>query len=109
MPGAIADGPGALGASFLSASLSALRVQVAAHIRADADLEQRSINPIGSAICTVAIAIRGYSQNEFRELAILIGRILGHGPNAPLDEPMLQRLLTMAPAHPIPSFVSQER
>lgn len=108
MPGTVSDGAGALGASSFSASLTALRDPIGAYIRADAKRAQRSVNPIGSAICTVAMAIRGYSQNEFRELAILIGRILGHGPNAPLDEPMPQRLLTRALAHPAPSFAPQE-
>ena len=54
------------------------------------------------------MSIRGFSQSDFRELGAAIGRILGRGPNAPLDEPMRQRLLAMALAHPVPSFVSKE-
>jgi len=63
---------------------------------------------VGFRIGTVAMSIRGFSQSDFRELGAAIGRILGRGPNAPLDEPMRQRLLAMALAHPVPSFVSKE-
>lgn len=63
---------------------------------------------LGFRIGTVAMSIRGFSEADFFQLGVLIGRIFSLGPGAPMDDAMRQLLSGLALAHPVPSFTSEE-